>query len=159
MHRSRGAMKPAARTAATSRAGFLNPNIRPDPPPEVSVRAGLNAGATSGELTGKLSAMKLVIAFACAVVFVSSGAFAEESFPKEQIAAGSELYAVNCSPCHGARLQDPGAAFNLRKFPPDQRERFVSSITRGKNQMPPWGDFFKPDQLDALWAYIMAGER
>jgi len=22
--------------------------------------------------------------------------------------------------------------------------------------MPPWGDFFKPDQIDALWAYIMA---
>jgi mono/diheme cytochrome c family protein len=30
---------------------------------------------------------------------------------------------------------------------------------RGKNQMPPWGDFFKPDQLEQLWAYIMAGER
>ena len=53
----------------------------------------------------------------------------------------------------------PSAAFNLRKFPPDQRDRFVSSVTRGKNQMPPWGDFFKPDQLEALWAYIMAGER
>ncbi len=83
----------------------------------------------------------------------------KQSFPKEQIAAGAELYGVNCSPCHGARMQDPGAAFNLRKFPPDQRERFVNSVTRGKNQMPPWGDFFKPDQLDALWAYIMAGER
>jgi mono/diheme cytochrome c family protein len=118
----------------------------------------LNAGATSGELTGNLSAMKLVIAFACAVVFVS-GAFAEEGFPTEQIAAGADLYAVNCSPCHGARLQDPGAAFNLLKFPSDQRERFVNSVTRGKNQMPPWGDFFKPDQLDALWAYVTAGER
>jgi mono/diheme cytochrome c family protein len=52
-----------------------------------------------------------------------------------------------------------GAAFNLRKFPPDQRERFVNAVTRGKNQMPPWGDFFKPDQLQALWAYVMAGER
>jgi mono/diheme cytochrome c family protein len=56
-------------------------------------------------------------------------------------------------------MQDPGAAFNLRKFPPDQRERFVNSVTRGKNQMPPWGDFFKPEQLEALWAYVMAGER
>jgi mono/diheme cytochrome c family protein len=56
-------------------------------------------------------------------------------------------------------MQDPSAAFNLRKFPPDQRDRFVSSVTGGKNQMPPWGDFFKPDQLEALWAYIMAGER
>jgi hypothetical protein len=25
--------------------------------------------------------------------------------------------------------------------------------------MPQWGDFFKPEQLEALWAYIMAGER
>ena len=54
---------------------------------------------------------------------------------------------------------DPGAAFNLRKFPPDQKERFVSSVTKGKNQMPPWGDFFKPNQIDELWAYVMAGER
>ncbi len=44
-------------------------------------------------------------------------------------------------------------------FPPDQHDRFVNSVTRGKNQMPPWGDFFKPDQLEALWAYVMAGER
>lgn len=82
-----------------------------------------------------------------------------QSFPKEQIAVGAELYAVNCSPCHGARMLDPGAAFNLRKFPSDQHERFVNSVTHGKNQMPPWGDFFKPEQLEALWAYIVAGER
>jgi hypothetical protein len=36
-------------------------------------------------------------------------------------------------------MEDPGAVFNLRKFPPDQRERFVNAVTRGKNQMPPWG--------------------
>ena len=86
-------------------------------------------------------------------------AAAQERFPPAQIKAGAELYADNCSPCHGARMLDPGAAFNLRKFPPDQRERFVTSVTRGKNQMPPWGDFFKPEQIDALWAYVMAGER
>jgi mono/diheme cytochrome c family protein len=103
----------------------------------------------------------LSVAIASMLPFVGASAVAGESpsFPKEQIAAGAELYAVNCSPCHGARMQDPGAAFNLRKFPPDQHERFVVSVTRGKNQMPPWGDFFKPDQLDALWAYIVAGER
>jgi cytochrome c6 len=84
---------------------------------------------------------------------------AEDGFPKEQIAAGAELYATNCSPCHGARMLDPEAAFNLRKFPADQHDRFVNSVTRGKNQMPPWGDFFKPEQIEALWAYVVAGER
>ncbi len=100
--------------------------------------------------------------FAVAVLtalLASAAAQERSTFPPEQIKAGAELFAINCSPCHGARMQDPGGAFNLLKFPPDQRERFVNSVTRGKNQMPPWGDFFKPDQIDALWAYVIAGER
>jgi mono/diheme cytochrome c family protein len=102
-------------------------------------------------------ARSAVVAFS----LMSSSAVAQEvpNFPKDQIAAGAEIYSVNCSPCHGARMQDAGSAFNLRKFPSDQRERFVTSVTGGKGQMPPWGDFFQPDQLEALWAYVMAGER
>jgi cytochrome c6 len=94
-----------------------------------------------------------------AVSLVAFATHAEENFSKEQIATGGELYATNCSPCHGAHMRDPEAAFNLRKFPHDQHDRFVSSVTRGKNQMPPWGDFFKPEQLEALWAYVVAGEQ
>jgi mono/diheme cytochrome c family protein len=93
----------------------------------------------------------LPIALACFVISAPAAAEEAQSFSKDQIAT--------CSPCHGARMQDPGAAFNLRKFPPDQRERFVNSVTRGKSQMPPWGDFFKPEQLEALWAYVTTGER
>jgi mono/diheme cytochrome c family protein len=69
----------------------------------------------------------------------------------DQIREGAELFAVNCSPCHGPRMQGSESAFDLRKFPPEQRDRFLSSVTRGKNQMPPWGDTFSPEQLDALW--------
>ena len=104
-------------------------------------------------------ARSIVIGLASLLIGTPAIAQETQSFPKEQIAAGADLYAVNCAPCHGARMQDPGAAFNLRKFPSDQHERFVNSVTRGKNQMPPWGDFFKPDQLEALWAYVMAGDR
>src|SRR3954454_13810490 len=106
--------------------------------------------------------MKYVELTIAAVLCLASAPAATEEAqgsPQEQIAAGAELYSVNCSPCHGARMQDPTAAFNLRKFPPDQRDRFVSSVTGGKNQMPPWGDFFNMDQVEALWAYIMAGAR
>jgi hypothetical protein len=49
-------------------------------------------------------------------------------------------------------------AIDLRKFPPDQHERFVSSVTHGKNQMPPWGDLLSAADVEALWAYVMAGE-
>jgi mono/diheme cytochrome c family protein len=78
-------------------------------------------------------------------------------FPPEQIARGAAIYERNCSPCHGPRLLGEESAFDLRKFPRDQRERFVNSVTRGKNAMPPWGDLLKPDDIDALWAYVMSG--
>ena len=72
---------------------------------------------------------------------------------------GAELYARHCSACHGARMLDPQGAFDLRRFPRDQRERFVNSVTKGKNQMPPWGDLLKPEEIDALWRYVLTGER
>ena len=29
----------------------------------------------------------------------------------------------------------------------------------GKNQMPPWDDLLKPEEIEALWAYVVAGEK
>jgi mono/diheme cytochrome c family protein len=93
-----------------------------------------------------------------ALLLVDATAAAEE-FPPDRIKAGGAIFARNCSPCHGTRMQNPEAAFDLRTFPPDGRERFVSSVTNGKNQMPPWGDLLKAEDVEALWAYVMAGER
>ena len=77
----------------------------------------------------------------------------------EQLKLGAEVYARNCSACHGARMLDPQGAFDLRKVPRDQRERFVTSVTKGKNAMPPWGDLLKPGEIEALWLYVTTGER
>jgi mono/diheme cytochrome c family protein len=85
-----------------------------------------------------------------------SGAWAQSP---EHIRRGADIYERNCSPCHGARMQDPQGAFDLRKFPRDERERFIVSVTRGKNQMPPWGDLLKAEEIEALWAYVTTGER
>jgi mono/diheme cytochrome c family protein len=90
---------------------------------------------------------------------MATSAAQAQDFAPDVVRKGAELFAVNCSPCHGPRMQGSESAFDLRKFPPDQRERFLNSVTRGKNQMPPWGDALSSDQLDALWAYVMAGER
>ena len=34
----------------------------------------------------------------------------------------------------------------------------VGRCSRRKKQMPPWRDLFKPDQIHALWVYVIAGE-
>lgn len=82
-----------------------------------------------------------------------------EHFAPEQIKIGATLYAQNCAPCHGPNMKNPEVPADLRKFPPDQKSRFMTSVTKGKNQMPPWGDIFKGDEIEALWAYVMAGEK
>ena len=105
--------------------------------------------------------MPIILAIAAALIGAAASAQEPQSPAPtpEQIKAGAELFAVNCSPCHGPRMEGAESAFDLRKFPPGERTRFLNSVTRGKNQMPPWGDFFKPEQLDQLWAYISHGEK
>ena len=77
----------------------------------------------------------------------------------EQAKQGAALYAHHCAPCHGYQMKDPEGAFDLRKFPPDQHGRFVASVTNGKGAMPPWGELLKPDDIQALWAYVTTGEK
>ena len=84
-------------------------------------------------------------------------ASAQEPFKPEQIRSGSETYARHCAACHGPRMANPEGASDLRKFPRDQRERFLASVSKGKNAMPPWGDLLKADEIDALWAYVATG--
>jgi mono/diheme cytochrome c family protein len=93
-----------------------------------------------------------------AIAALTAGAAAQE-FPPQQIEAGAKIFARNCSPCHGAHMRDPEGAFDLRKFPHDAHDRFVASVSHGKGQMPPWGDLLKPEEIEALWSYVMAGEK
>ena len=48
-------------------------------------------------------------------------------------------------------------SIDLRTFPRDAKTRFVDSVMNGKRNMPP-DDVLKPDDLDALWAYVSTGD-
>ena len=96
-----------------------------------------------------------------AVIAFCGPALAEqdETPHPDQIKRGSELYAQHCAACHGPRMADPEGAFDLRTFPPNQHGRFISSVKNGKASMPPWGGLLKPDEIESLWAYVVAGEK
>jgi mono/diheme cytochrome c family protein len=104
-------------------------------------------------------AVVLTVSVAVATLAVPVLGQIGEQFSADQVKKGADIYAQNCSPCHGPRMLDPQGPADLRKFPPDEKNRFVTSVTKGKNQMPPWGDLFKADEIEALWAYVMAGEK
>ncbi len=83
----------------------------------------------------------------------------ETAVAPQQIKAGAEIYAIHCATCHGNRMKNPEWAIDLATIPKNDRQRFIQSVTSGKNNMPPWGDVLKPDEIVALWAYFLAGEK
>src|ERR1700674_2880222 len=105
----------------------------------------------------RMLAVGWALAFACATA--SAQTRPHQKFSTKQISAGAAIYARNCSPCHGAHMADPEGAFDLRTFPHDQHSRFVNSVTNGKNSMPPWGGSLKLEEIEDLWAYVVAGEK
>jgi len=100
-----------------------------------------------------------VIGLGLALVGASAGAQNSGPFQQTQIDKGAEVYSIYCVPCHGANMDYPGGSFDLRTFPPQQYARFANSITKGKNNMPPWGEVLQPGDVEALWAYVVAGEK
>jgi mono/diheme cytochrome c family protein len=93
------------------------------------------------------------------LLFAGTGGFAQESFDPKLVARGSELFATHCSTCHGNRMSKPEwAPVDLRKFPKGDHNRFVDTVTFGIRNMPPWEDVLKPNDIEALWAYVIAGE-
>jgi len=145
-------------------AGLVAPGL--DPGPSTSfllmarkkdVDARDNPRIKSGDGHDAVASLRRAATIGCGLLLFGSTATAQD-FPPERIRAGAAIFSRNCSPCHGTRMQNPESAFDLRKFPPDQHERFVSSVTRGKNQMPPWGDLLDAAEIESLWAYVMAGE-
>jgi mono/diheme cytochrome c family protein len=81
------------------------------------------------------------------------------AFPPDQVKRGAALYSTNCESCHGVRMEGPPWASDLRTFPRDQPARFVDAVANGIRNMPPWGDVLKRDEIEALWAYVVAGEK
>jgi mono/diheme cytochrome c family protein len=104
-------------------------------------------------------AVVLAVSTAVAALTVPVLAQTDGPFPEERVRIGAEIYSQNCAPCHGPHMKDSQVPVDLRKFPPEEKARFLTSVAKGKNQMPPWEGLIKPEEIEALWAYVMAGEK
>jgi len=114
-------------------------------------------------LKGIRHTLPIVLAFACALVGRSGPVVAQgETFSREQVQAGLRLYEQRCAICHGRNMRNPDeeiGAFDLRYFPRDGHDRFIRSVTGGKNSMPAWGALISSADMEALWAYVCSGEK
>jgi mono/diheme cytochrome c family protein len=80
---------------------------------------------------------------------------AAQAFQAEK---GAVIYAQRCSPCHGEDLNNVsgGWSFDLRRLHSDEHDRFVDSVTSGKDNMPSWYGILTAEEIEAIWAYIRA---
>ena len=88
----------------------------------------------------------------------ASAAAQDPQFPSQQVKTGGDLFARHCATCHGTRMRNPQWAIDLRTFPRDAQARFVDAVANGKRNMPPWDDVLSAEEIEALWAYVIAGE-
>jgi mono/diheme cytochrome c family protein len=73
---------------------------------------------------------------------------------RAKIEAGAEVYEMHCATCHGERLRNSGAAFDLLQLKPNERARFDEAVNDGKGQMPSWEGVLSAEEIDEIWAYI-----
>src|SRR4030095_10042942 len=73
---------------------------------------------------------------------------------RAQIEAGAEVYEMHCATCHGERLRNTGAAFDLLQLKPNERARFEEAVNDGKGPMRPWAGVLSAEEIDQIWAYI-----
>lgn len=76
-------------------------------------------------------------------------------FTEAAIQAGRDQFHRTCAQCHGRNMVNAGTTvYDLRRFPVDQPERFVQSVSNGKGNMPSFGQVLERGQIDLLWAYV-----
>lgn len=102
-----------------------------------------------------LVAVPLACAAQATVQGESASTAAQPRFTVEQVEAGRAQFHRTCAQCHGRNMVNSGTTvFDLRKFPLDQPERFVNSVTHGKGNMPSFKEALTAEQIGVLWAYV-----
>lgn len=101
----------------------------------------------------------LAFALAAGTTFMPAAlaqpAVAQPAFDQEDILKGAAQYNRTCVQCHGRNMVNAGVTiYDLRRFPAEDSERFVASVTNGKGNMPSFKDALSPEQINWLWAYV-----
>ena len=99
-----------------------------------------------------LCAIVLAIAFLTAIITPS--AFAADT------ALGAKIFNVNCAACHSGGMNVVAAPKNLKKealtkYGMDSSEAIIAQVTNGKGVMPAFKSKLKPDEIEAVAAYVL----
>lgn len=99
----------------------------------------------------------LVVVIALLFSTLVSPAWADDA----AIAQGAKVFSANCASCHmnGNNIVMANKnlkAETLKRYGMDSIDAIVTQVTNGKNAMPSFRGRLKPDQIQAVAAYVLA---
>ena len=98
--------------------------------------------------------VRLAAALAGAVAALAAAQVAQR-FSDDEIERGRAQFERTCAQCHGRNMVNSGTtSYDLRRFPADDADRFITSVTNGKGNMPSFRDSLTGEQIRFLWAYV-----
>ena len=90
-----------------------------------------------------------------AIAALATTVHSQAQFDAAEIELGHRQFDRTCAQCHGRNMVNSGTtSYDLRRFPVDQPDRFINSVTNGKNNMPAFKEALTPEQVKVLWAYV-----
>ncbi|MGQ0579219.1 MAG: c-type cytochrome [Betaproteobacteria bacterium] len=109
----------------------------------------------------RIAARTASLGLAVLLVSFSSASAAQTAGPQPTGPGASDFengraqFHRTCAQCHGRNMVNSGVTvYDVRKFPTDQPERFFTSVTDGKGNMPSFRDALSSEQLRWLWTYV-----
>ncbi len=70
--------------------------------------------------------------------------------------SGKSTFTDFCAHCHGINMMNPGDGLSdLRSWPIDNKTDFVSAVMFGAAEMLAWGDVLYPEEVVAIWVYVV----
>ena len=95
------------------------------------------------------------VALATGALLCGAPAAAQARFGPEEIKLGHAQFDRTCAQCHGRNMVNSGTTvYDLRRFPIDDPDRFFSSLSNGKGNMPSFKEALTAEQMKLLWAYV-----
>jgi cytochrome c6 len=103
---------------------------------------------------------KLVLTLLLGIVLVLS-ILVQPATADDLTAIGSKVFSANCAACHmnGGNVVMANKNLkqdSLKQYGMDSAEAIVAQVTNGKGVMPAFKTKLKPDEIQAVAAYVLA---
>ncbi len=105
--------------------------------------------------------MRKLLSIVLLAIVLCASFFTSPAFAEGDVALGAKIFNANCTACHSGGMNVVVAPKNLKKetlqkYGMDSAEAIIAQVTNGKAVMPAFKSKLKPEEIEAVAAYVLA---